>query len=353
MSGDNSGSSIDGRGLTNLPEEAMTENAKNTFTSASVASTASTEPLFEEGDYPIPRLFSSCEYILRPDGSEFTPQFLQAVHISMILRGVTLKSSDRIFCLPDDQEVAAIPLTQSLAVAQKAIDAFKAEQDASKLPDQSMSTDSSASVQSEYKNRRTAIVRPDNGKLWNLRDRQVTYTTPKPLRKIANRDILCDLVAETSGPERAQASKETRLGQSQDAPTAHADVNVVAGPSNTRIAPLRLPANSGTQGAGPSKKCVFDQVQDEPVASDEVASPSKKQGAGPRGRPVLSAAQDASFSNERRLESSGDSPEAGAPVDKAAADPSNEEVARRLTETATGNAKKPGQVSRKGKERAH
>ncbi|TFY82230.1 hypothetical protein EWM64_g1773 [Hericium alpestre] len=328
---------------------------------APTTSTESTEPEWEYGDYLIPRLVFSCEYILLPDGSGFTPQFLKALRTAMDFRGVTFKPSDCLFRLPDDLQLDDVSITQSLDDAQAAIDEFKAEQEARKLADQSFSTASTASVHSEYKNWRTAIVRPDNGKLWKLRRRQITYKSPKPQRKVANRDILRHLVAEAPGPKPPKASKEARPGHSQDAPTAHAHVNAVAGPSTARVPLLhQRPAKCGTQNAGPSQKRKLEQAQDEPAAAvpaDEHADSSKTRGRAPRGHPIRSAVQAAGPSKKCKLESSGDVPADDARVDDTTAGPvtgpSDEQLTGGSAEASTGNAKKPGQASRKGKERAH
>ncbi|TFY82232.1 hypothetical protein EWM64_g1779 [Hericium alpestre] len=355
MPGRDRNSDTDGHGPTSVAHSADAHPS---------TSTESTEPSFEDGDYPIPSLFCSCENILVPDGSGFSLQFLKAQRIAMAFSGVTFNPSDRIFCLPDGLELDDIAITQSLATAQEAIDDFKEEQEASKNPEQSCTATSMASSHAQYKNSRYAIIPPSDGKLWNLRHGgQIMY---KPLEyKIINRESPARRQpAKKPGPKRAKSSKKARLDQFQDAPTVYAHVNAVAGPSNQRHAPLRLPPKSRTRGAGSSKKRKLDQVQDDqvaPVPANEGAGPSKKRGRAARGQPAQSAAQGASPSKKRRFESSRDSPEADAYADDAAAGPaagsaagpSNEQVTGRSGEASTRNAKKSGQTSRKGKERVH
>ncbi|TFY75241.1 hypothetical protein EWM64_g8772 [Hericium alpestre] len=80
-----------------VPKEAAKELAASVSDASPSTSTDTTEFLFEEGDLPIALVIFFCEFILLPDGSGFTPQFLHALLAAMSFSDIKFKSSDRIF----------------------------------------------------------------------------------------------------------------------------------------------------------------------------------------------------------------------------------------------------------------
>ncbi|TFY78667.1 hypothetical protein EWM64_g5348 [Hericium alpestre] len=201
-----------------LTEEVTNGAGREPEASASDASpstsTDTAEFLFEEGDLPIALVIFFCEFILLPDGSGFTPQFLHALLAAMSFSDIKFKSSDRIFRLADGEEVNDAPTTQSLKVAEDAIEAFKAEQQARKHPEQSASASPSVeTTHSNYYNRRYTIPRPtDTDVLWGLRTRNITWQSPGTISRKRKAADQADGAAAGPSKKRGRPAKASNRG---------------------------------------------------------------------------------------------------------------------------------------------
>ncbi|TFY77109.1 hypothetical protein EWM64_g6899 [Hericium alpestre] len=212
-----------------IPKEAL-PSATDADNGPPASEEEEAKPIFEEGDLIVPQLKWVGAFILTPDRTNFTREFLEALHFVIALRGLGVRASDPVF-QPSGQEPDASS-TLSLAVAEKAIKDFEKEQQDKKAPESisvTLSASVSESVQSEYVDPAATITRPrlSTDTLYMLRYRVVTWTSPvKPAVKPRRR-------AAKSGTGGAGPSKKRKLDQSGDAPTAQGQA--AAGPSKKRV----------------------------------------------------------------------------------------------------------------------